>query len=104
MVKDELLRVGGVLEFPITRELLDSVSASWSNHEADRLARPQEENAQRKKREQMKEENERKIVAEKQVAEIDDKIVQCKSNISVANDLIDLAPVNIKQTVEGKNT
>ena len=104
MVKDELLRVGGVLEFPITRELLDSLSASWSNCEADRLARPQEENAQRKKREQMKEENERKIVAEKQVAEIDDKIVQCKSNISVANDLIDLAPVNIKQTVEGKNT
>ena len=50
----------------------------------------------------MKEENERRIVAEKQVAEIYDKIVQCKSNISVANDLIDSAPVNIKQTVEGK--
>ena len=50
----------------------------------------------------MKEENERRIVAEKQVAEIYDKIVQCKSNISVANDLIDSAPVNIKQTFEGK--
>ena len=52
----------------------------------------------------MKEENERRIVAEKQVAEIDDKIVQCKSNISVANDLIDLTQVNIKQAVEEKNT
>ena len=52
----------------------------------------------------MKEENERRIVAEKQVAEIDDKIVQSKSNISVANDLIDLAQVNIKQAVEEKNT
>ena len=51
----------------------------------------------------MKEENERRIVAEKQVAEIDDKIVQCKSNISVANDLIDLTQVNIKQAVEEKN-
>ena len=52
----------------------------------------------------MKEENEKRIVAEKQVAEIDDKIVQCKSNISVANDLIDLEQVNIKQVVEEKNT
>ena len=104
MVKDELLRVGDVLEFPITRELLDSVSASWSKYKADRLARLQSENAERKKREQMKEENERRIVAEKQVAEIYDKIVQCKSNISVANDLIDLAQVNIKQAVEEKIT
>ena len=100
MVKDELLRVGGVLKFPITRELFDSVSASWSKYEADRLARLQAENAERKKREQMKEENERRTVAEKQVAEIDDKIAQCKSNISVANDLIDLAQDNIKQAVE----
>ena len=46
----------------------------------------------------------RRIVVEKQVAEIDDKIVQCKSNISVSNDLIDLAEVNIKQAVEEKNT
>ena len=46
----------------------------------------------------------RRIVVEKQVAEIDDKIVQCKSSISVANDLIDLAEVNIKQAVEEKNT
>ena len=52
----------------------------------------------------MKEENERRIVAEKQVAEIDDKIVQCKSNISVPNDLIDLVQVNIKQAVEEKNS
>ena len=52
----------------------------------------------------MKEENEKRIVAEKQVAEIDDKIVRCKSNISVANDLIDLEQVNIKQAVEEKNT
>ena len=46
----------------------------------------------------------RRIVAEKQVAEINDKIVQCKSNISVTNDLIDLAQVKIKQAVEEKNT
>ena len=44
------------------------------------------------------------IVVEKQVAEIDDKIVQSKSNISVANYLIDLAQVNIKQAVEEKIT
>ena len=98
MVKDELLHVGGVLKFPITRELFDSVSASWSKYEADRLARLQAENAERKKREQMKEENAR------QVAEIDDKIAQCKSNISVANDLLDLAQDNIKQAVEEQNT
>ena len=104
MVKDELLLVGGILEFPITRELLDLVSASWSKYEADHLVRLQAENAERTKREQMKEENERRIVAEKRVAEIDDKIVQCKSNISVANDLIYLAQINIKQAVEEKNT
>ena len=53
----------------------------------------------------MKEENERRIVVEKQVAEVDNKIVQCKSNISAANDLIDLAHVvNIKRVVEEKNT
>ena len=65
MVKDELLHVVGILEFLITRELLDSVSASWSKYEADCLARLEAENAERKKREQMKEENERKIVPEK---------------------------------------
>ena len=42
----------------------------------------------------MKKENERRIVAEKQVAE-NDKIMQCKLNISVANDLIDLVQANI---------
>ena len=52
----------------------------------------------------MKEDNERRIVAEKQVAEIDGKIMQCNSNIAVANELIDLAQVNIKQVVEEKNT
>ena len=94
----------GILEFPITRELLDSVSASSSKYEADCLARLPAENAERKKREQMKEEYEIRIVAEKQVAKIDVKIVQWKSNISVANDLIDLAQVNTKQAVEEKNT
>ena len=78
-------------------------SVSWSKYEADRLARLQAENAERKKREKMKEENERRIVAQKQIAEIDDKIVQCKSNISLANDLIHLAQLNIKQGVEEKN-
>ena len=52
----------------------------------------------------MKEENERRKVAEEQAAEVDDKIVRCKLNISVANDLIDLAQVNIKQVVEEKIT
>ena len=94
----------GILEFPITRELLDSVSASWSKYEADCLARLRAENAERKKREQMKEEYDIRIVAEKQVAKIDVKIVQWKSNISVANYLIDLAQVNTKQAVEEKNT
>ena len=45
----------------------------------------------------MKGENGRKIVAEKQVAEIDD-------NISFTNDLIDQAQINIKQAVEEKRT
>ena len=36
VVKDAPLRVRGIPEFPITRELLDSVSASWSKYEADR--------------------------------------------------------------------
>ena len=52
----------------------------------------------------MQEKNERRIVAEKQVADIDDSVVQCKSNISVANNLIDLTEVNIKQAVEKKIT
>ena len=52
----------------------------------------------------MKEEYDIRIVAEKQVAKIDVKIVQWKSNISVANYLIDLAQVNTKQAVEEKNT
>ena len=30
--------------------------------------------------------------------------LQCKSNISVASDMIDLAQVNIKQAIEKKNT
>ena len=84
--------------------MLDSVSASWSKYEADCLARLRAENAERKKREQMKEEYDIRIVAEKQVAKIDVKIVQWKSNISVANYLIDLAQVNTKQAVEEKNT
>ena len=49
MVKDELARVGGTCKFPITRELLDSVKDSWSKYDADRLARQQAEEAQKKK-------------------------------------------------------
>ena len=99
IVKDDVLGVGGILDFPITRELWDSVSVSRSKYEADCLVRLRAENAEGKKSKQMKKENKRRIVAEKQIAEIDDKSVQCKSKISVANDLIDLAYLNIKQVV-----
>ena len=75
------------------------LSVSRSKYEADCLVRLRAENAEGKKSKQMKKENKRRIVAEKQIAEIDDKSVQCKSNISVANDLIDLAYLNIKQVV-----
>ena len=50
----------------------------------------------------MKKENERRIVAEKQVAENDNKIMQCKLNISVANDLIDLAQVEEKNAQKSR--
>ena len=50
----------------------------------------------------MKEENKRRIVAEKQVAEIDDKIAVQVEYIC-CKWLIDLAQVNIKQAVEEKN-
>ena len=47
MVKDALLCIGCVLEFPITRELLDLVGASWCKYEADRSARLQAEEEER---------------------------------------------------------
>ena len=48
MVKDALLCIiGCVLEFPITRELLDSVRASWSKYEADRSGSLQAEEEER---------------------------------------------------------
>ena len=50
----------------------------------------------------MKKENERRIAAEKQVAENDNKIMQCKLNISVANDLIDLAQVEEKNAQKSR--
>ena len=47
MIKDALLCIGCVLEFPITRELLDLVGASWCKYEADRSARLQAEEEER---------------------------------------------------------
>ena len=35
MIKDELLRVGGILEFPVTCELLDSVFPGLSMKQID---------------------------------------------------------------------
>ena len=98
MVKDELARVGGTCKFPITRELLDSVKDSWSKYDADRLARQQEEEAQKKKRKQDEEEKSKQLQTDKKISGINDAIENCKSNISVANDLIDSAQESIKKS------
>ena len=103
MVKDELARVGGTCKFPITRELLDSVKDSWSKYDADRLARQQAEEAQKKKRKQDEEEKSKQLQTDKKISGINDEIENCKSNISVANDLIDSAQESIKKALDAKN-
>ena len=103
MVKDELARVGGTCKFPITRELLDSVKDSWSKYDADRLARQHAEEAQKKKRKQDEEEKSKQLQTDQKISGINDEIENCKSNISVANDLIDSAQESIKKALDAKN-
>ena len=51
LVKDELLQVGGETKFPVTKELLADIKASYTRYEADCFAKKasQEAKLQRKK-------------------------------------------------------
>ena len=50
VVKDELHRVRGAINFPVTRELLTDAKNSFSRYEADRLVRQEAKNNERRKK------------------------------------------------------
>ena len=103
MVKHTINRVGGVLNFPITRGLLDKTYDAWMKYDADREARHALEVAEQKQKRKQEDEVRQKSEMDKQVMEIDDQIEACKSNVSVANDLIERAHETITKAVNTKN-
>ena len=92
-----LLVLVAPVSFTLPCELLDSVKDSWSKYDTDRLARQQAEEAQKKKRKQDEEEKSKQLQTDKKISGINDEIENWKSNISVANDLIDSAQESIKK-------
>ena len=60
MVKDELHRIGGAINFPVTRKLLTDAKNSFSRYEADRLVRQQAKNNERRKKKQDEEDKAKK--------------------------------------------
>ena len=103
MVKDAINRVGGCCKFPITRELLDKAKDAYKKYDADREAKRALNDAEQKKQKQLEEEKRQQSESEKKVGEIEDKIESCKSNLSVANDLILKAQETIANAVNEKN-
>ena len=103
LVKDAINRVGGCCKFPITRLLLDKAKDARKKYEADLAARRALNDAERKKERQLQEEKRLQSENEKDIGEIDDKIQSCKSNISVANDLILKAQETIAKSLNEKN-
>ena len=101
MVKDELLRVGGAINFPITRELLIDVGDSFSKYNADCLARQEADAKAKPRRKQEEEENSKRVQVDNELALIDNQIRDCKASISAANDLIEDAKENLKQALDG---
>ena len=103
MVKDALNRVGGCCKFPITRGLLQKAKDARSRYDADREARRALKDAEQKKQKQQEEEEKHQLENKKKVDEIDEKIESCRSNLSVANDLILKAQETIAKSVNEKN-
>ena len=103
MVKDELHRVGGAINFPVTRELHTDAKNSFSRYEADRLVRQEAKNNERRKKKQDEEDKAKTSQGLKDLTSIEEKIENCKASISVANDLIDGAQEILKQALDSKN-
>ena len=102
MVKDEINRVGGTCKFPITRSLLDSVKEASAKSEIVRIAKQKVKEAQEKLCKQKEEEKRASEEADKQISAIDDQMDNCKTNITVANDLIITAQDTIQKAVNAK--
>ena len=103
LVKDELLRVGGETKFPVTKELLADIKASYTRYEADCFAKKaaQEAKLQRKKESEAADNARESIHKEvEKVAQND--IFEAKSGVSVASDLMLQAQSDLEKTLENK--
>ena len=88
IVKDELNRVGSVTKFNSDKELIKEVKLSYSKYEADRKAREALIEAQEAERNKKKEDLTKHVEATKAKELLDAEIVECKSSLKVADEII----------------
>ena len=82
LVKDELRRVGGEIKFPITKELLADVKASYTRYEADRFAKKMAQEAKLRRKKESKAADAARESIHKEVEKVENYIFEAKSGIS----------------------
>lgn len=102
LVKDEILHNGDETKFPIKRELLSEVKASYSRYEADCVARKAAQEAEQRKKKESEVSASAKENLNKEFEHVDSEIFEIKSAISVANDLILQAQNDLEEALQKK--
>ena len=82
LVKDELRRVGGETKFPITKELLADVKASYTRYEVDRVAKKMAQEAKLRRKKESKAADAARESIHKEVEKVENYIFEAKSGIS----------------------
>ena len=94
--------MGGEGNFKITRELLDDVRSSHQRYEVDRVAR---EATKQREIEMLRQQDEEKSIQasnDEELEELEEEIHKCKCSLSVANDLINEANVDLNHALSLK--
>ena len=101
LVKDELLQVGGETKFPITKEILADIKASYTRSEADQVEKNAAQETELQRRKESKAADAARESIHKEVKKAENDISEAKSGISVANNLIfEKAPENIGKRIQ----
>ena len=89
LVKDEVLRVGGVLKFPITKDLMEQVKGSRAKYTTDLEQQKALEEKEKKEREDAAAIAEVTQNKENKLDEVDSKIRKCELSVKAANEIIE---------------
>lgn len=106
-VKDTILSYGSIFDVPITKDLLDSVKHSKQRYDADLEYKRKLKEAEAEKFAALKqkgEEDQQKLVQQKELQEIKSKLQQISDGLSVADEILKEGNDELKQSLTQKNS